>query len=461
MDSKNRWLEKAILIIYFAGYLVLSMTMALNQPHIDHVSVQELSPPDEASRILVPMYICNHGTLPTGFEEEVRIAPYGFSYALYNVFPYIIQGYSMRIVSHFTDSYDALVIAGRMVNVLFGFLMSIVVYLFGKKAFSDQRFRWIFCFGVTYLPQALFIHTYINTDSMAMLSTAMIAYGLYSAYREEIRIRNCLWIAFGIIFCSLSYYNAYGYILCSIILFFGLYCKKENGKTVYQWKQMWPKFWLVTGIVFLGAGWWFIRSYIILDGDFLGLSTLTKMKDLYGDSSIASQSTYQSRGISILTMLRENQFFTCAYQSFIAAFGSLSILPYGFVYQFYKLFGGLGFLSWLISFFRDRELRRLSGKAILFHCNMVLCILIPVILLIRYAYTMDYQAQGRYLLPSLIPLMYYLAKGFEHVSISEGRGKRVLQKSMTAFSILVIAVMMLGSITTVFCKALPQYLALK
>lgn len=33
-------------------------------------------------------------------------------------------------------------------------------------------------------------------------------------------------------------------------------------------------------------------------------------------------------------------------------------------------------------------------------------------LTIYYAYTTDYQNQGRYLLPALIPLMYYMTKGF-------------------------------------------------
>lgn len=439
----------------------MSITMAIYQPHIDHVSVQELSPPDEASRILVPMYICKHGTLPTGFEEEVRIAPYGFSYALYNVFPYIIQGYAMRAVSFFTDSFELLLYTGRFVNVFLGMIMCIVVYLLGKAAFQDQRFRWLFCFGVTYLPQALFVHTYINTDSCAMLSTAMILYGLYKAYQDRFDRKNALWIAFGIILCSLSYYNAYGYILCSILLFFGAYVKKENGKVSYDWKKMLPLCGLITGVVLVGAGWWFVRAFFLLDGDILGLSTLTKMKDLYGDASITYASTYKARGISVWTMIKENQFFTCAYQSFIAAFGSLSILPYGWVYQFYKLFFGFGVLNWCIALWTQRKLRKINGKRIFFHINMVLCIVIPMILLIRYAYTMDYQAQGRYLLPALIPFMYYIAKGYEHISSITFCNKIISSKIITVASMILIGMMIVSCETTVFARALPMYLEIK
>ncbi len=439
----------------------MSITLAIYQPHIDHVSVQELSPPDEASRILVPMYICKHGTLPTGFEEEVRIAPYGFSYALYNVFPYIVQGYAMRAAIGFTDSFEMLLYTGRFVNVIFGSIMCIVVYLLGKAAFTDQRFRWIFCFGVSYLPQALFVHTYINTDSCAMLSTAMITYGLYRAYQDRFNVRNSLWIAFGIILCSLSYYNAYGYILCSILLFFGAYVKKENKKIQYEWRKMLPLCGLITGVVLLGAGWWFIRAFILLDGDILGLSTLTKMKDLYGDVSITYAATYKARGISIITMIKENHFFTCAYQSFIAAFGSLCILPYGWVYQFYKLFFGVGVLSWCIALGTQRNLRMLNGKRIFFHCNMILCIVIPLVLLIRYAYTMDYQAQGRYLLPALVPVMYYMAKGYEHASNTEIAGKKISQKVITVASVVLVGMMVVSCATTVFVRALPMYLKIK
>lgn len=44
-------------------------------------------------------------------------------------------------------------------------------------------------------------------------------------------------------------------------------------------------------------------------------------------------------------------------------------------------------------------------------------------LTIYYAYTTDYQNQGRYLLPALIPLMYYMTKGIQKLSEISFRGR--------------------------------------
>lgn len=57
--------------------------------------------------------------------------------------------------------------------------------------------------------------------------------------------------------------------------------------------------------------------------------------------------------------------------------------------------------------------KMVTAKAAVLYGNLVLCIIIPFVLLVRYAYTIDYQAQGRYVLPSLVPLMYIICKSFD------------------------------------------------
>ena len=44
---------------------------------------------------------------------------------------------------------------------------------------------------------------------------------------------------------------------------------------------------------------------------------------------------------------------------------------------------------------------------------MVFCILVPVLLSVIYSYNIDYQPQGRYLMPVLIPFCYYCVRGLE------------------------------------------------
>lgn len=452
--------ERLVCLVYFTGFIMMAMVLVIYQPHVDFISEIPASPPDEYFRMLIPKFICEHGTLPTGLEEEVRITGCGFSYGLYNVLPYIIQGYVMRFVSIFTDSQLALLYAGRMVNVVSGVLMAWVVYLLGKRLFEDDRFRWLFCFAVMYLPENLFVHTYINTDSCCLLSTAMILYGLVYAYQEGFNYKNSLWLGIGIILCALSYYNAYGYILCSILLFVGYFVKKSNRPWSLDWKNMFKYGIFISIVVIIGAGWWFVRAYFVLDGDILGLKTKEQLALLYSLEETSPLNTYQAKGISVCQMLKENKFFQCLYDSFIAAFGSLGIRGNRWTYLSYKLLFGAGILGWIAGWVFDRDVRKLNGKKIFFHFNMFLCALLPLVIMIRYAYTMNYQHQGRYILPSLIPIMYYTVQGIRHLASIKLRGYRLpdwMVNTGVAFALFIAA----GSaFFMVFVQALPVYRSL-
>ncbi len=453
---KAIWMERLVCAVYFIGFFVMAVVMMVYQPHVDYLSEVPVSPPDEYFRMLIPQFICEHGTLPTGLEEEVRITGCGFSYGLYNVLPYIVQGYCMRFVNRFTDSQLALLYAGRAVNIVFGLLMAWVVYLLGKRIFADDRFRWLFCFAVMYLPMNLFVHTYINTDSCCMLSTAIILYALVCAYQDGFDYKNSIWLSVGIVLCALSYYNAYGYILSSIILFVGHFLRKQ-GRWSLDWKNMFRYGIFISVLVLLGAGWWFVRAYFVLDGDILGLKTKEQLALLYALEETSPLNTYQAKGISVWQMLRENQFFQCLYDSFIAAFGSLCIRGNRWTYLSYKLFFGAGILGGIAAWVFNPDLRKMSGRRIFFHLNMFLCAILPLVIMINYAYTMNYQHQGRYILPSLIPIMYYAVRGIE--LLANLRIKRlVLPRAVVNAGVAFALFIAVGSaVYMVFFSALPVY----
>ncbi len=455
-DGKRQNADRVILTGYLLGFLALALTVALRHPLAD-TPPQYANPPDEHARYLVPQFICRYGRIPTGMEEEIRIPGYGFSYGLYNVFPYIVQGYVMRFVRLFTDSELGLLYAARLVNVTFGVLMAAVVYLLGRRLFSDRRFRWLFCFGVMYLPQSIFIHTYVNTDSCCMLATAMMLYGIVCLYQDGISWKNSLWMSGGIILCALSYYNAYGYILSCILLFAAYFFRREKGGLRCRWKPMLRWGCLISAIVLLGIGWWFIRSYIVLDGDFLGLATREKMRDLFGVGK-EDLKTYQSMGLSVWYMLRERNTLEGAFYSFVAAYGSMSIYAGPWLYRLYKLFFGAGALGCLSYLCQRKGRARMSGRRLFFHANMIFCILMPFVLMVYYAYTMDYQHQGRYLLPGLIPLMYYAVRGIEELSLLR-IGKFSLPNWGANLGIVFCYLIIIaGTLDMILLRAVPVYM---
>ena len=76
--------------------------------------------PDEINRFRVVRFIYENGYLPRGDDPAVLIPGYGGSYAFQPMLTYILEGYLLRTVNLFTDRFDVLLIAARLVNVFFG-----------------------------------------------------------------------------------------------------------------------------------------------------------------------------------------------------------------------------------------------------------------------------------------------------------------------------------------------------
>lgn len=97
---------------------------------------------------------------------------------------------------------------------------------------------------------------------MYLLSTAIMILTLTVAYQDGSTLRNCLLLSVGIILCALSYYNAYGYILSSILLFIAYFAVDRPLSEAYKdyaWRQMLAKGILISAVVLLRISWQFIE----------------------------------------------------------------------------------------------------------------------------------------------------------------------------------------------------------
>lgn len=448
-----------IYLCYFGLYLVLGLSLLVIQPFGD--------PPDEYNRYLIPQYIAEHGTLPNGYEESILIEGYGFSYAFQPILPYMLQGYAMRFVRLFTDSQEALLYTARGVNLFLGLLTAWFVLLLSGKWFRDRRSGLLFAFLATFLPQSLFIHTYVNTDSCCMLSAAIMLYGLTLGLKSGFSNRSAYIMALGIILCALSYYNAYGYILSCILLFTLFYFTSSGGRIHFDCRTFFKKGCLISGIVLSGIAWWFIRSAILYEGDFLGLATRDRCAALHAlpEHHPDTRITWQNQGFSLWEMLRDSDFISLSVLSFIGIFGSMTIVTSIWVYRFYKalFFFGLVLSAVIPLSAAARREENASGRRVLrifYHVNMVFCILMPVFLSMYYSYTTDYQPQGRYLLPALLPLCYYTVRGLEKVCLPDripafmGRYRNHILTWCTVILCAIIAGM---AALTIYGYVLPYY----
>ena len=459
--------ELPVIILYFTLYCVIALSLLFRQPFGN--------PPDEVNRYLIPQYIAEHGTLPNGYDESIRIPDYGFSYAFQPILPYMAQGYVMRAVQCFTSDADTIFYAARLVDFVFGLIMAVFVLLLSRKWFKDKRLQYLFSFLVTFLPQSIFLHTYVNTDSCCMMSIAVMLYGLTCCLQNHFEYKSCLTMSIGIILCAMSYYNAYGFILSCILLFIAHYLSFCEGKLHLDWKPFLKKGVFISVLVLLGISWWFIRSYILYDGDFLGLRTRDLCGALYGNENMHPdvRVTYKIQNYTIPSMIFKSDFLVLSINSFICMVGPMIMATATWIYRFYKFLFLIGLLlSPLAIKFRNKEAGSAKRPALhaFFHINMVMCILIPCVLSITYSYSIDYQPQGRYIMPALIPLCFYCIMGIEQgvsllqkLLITLHKEKPVgkwCQHLLTGLSISLIGFIVIALLVTVYGYAFPYYAGL-
>ena len=205
MKRKKVSTETVVEILFFLFLLVFYLMWARVQPNG--------AGPDEPMRYQIAYYIYQHGSLPVGDDPAVRNVVWGISYAFSPILDYMIAAVFMKLVSFITTAPFALLMAARFVNILLGLGTVWLALDMGKRLF-DRRKAWIFAAFVGLLPGSLFVFTYVNCDALAVFSTAVIVYAWVRYLTEGWTYKNCIILAVGVAACSLSYYNAYGFILC-------------------------------------------------------------------------------------------------------------------------------------------------------------------------------------------------------------------------------------------------------
>ena len=448
MKKTDRFIEAVFLIFVFVITAVLASREAFGMM------------PDEFSHFEVVYYIYKHGVIPTGYEPQIQVPYWGASYAFQPILTYIIQGFVMRFIDLFTDSVYAIMFSARLVNCAFGVIMAYFVRRISCLIWDDRSLQWLFTFLIVLLPENLYIHSYINTDSMAAMSVAIIIYALIKGEEDDFANKTIVTLAAGVSLCLLSYYNAYGAVLIAVIWFFAHFIsghrnadpankgnnadpanKGNNADPANKsYRVMWKKFGLTTLLVCIMAGWWFVRSGILYHGDIFGLSARWELavKEAEPQYSPLMKQTFMSQGSSLKDMLLSGDYLKTVYRSFICVMGNFDIQTADVVYHIDKIILAVGIIFAILPLRANARFIRSHGGAsagcpgnsddstcyvddtvdkrhVRIYVELLLFadIVITVLLHMVYSYAYDWQPQGRYLLPMLVPLMYFLTLGFD------------------------------------------------
>lgn len=435
--------KKIIMAIFLIGLFCYYLIWTVSQPYN--------SCPDEKMKWDICKYIAEHNSIPDGRDESIRDSIWGISYAFQPILTYMICAVFVKIASIFTTQQFALVVAARLVSTISMTLTIYFVIKIANKLFKDKGiYKYLFIIFIAFQPITAFLASYINNDSTAILAISMIIYLWILGLESNWKTKHCILLGGAVGFCALTYYNAYGYILCSVLICLSSAVLNKMGA-----KEIAKKALIVASVAFAVAGWWFVRNAIIYDGDILG----TKTQNEYGDKYALEQykpsvrKTPENSNESIWHMLDEDAWANTTAKSFVGIFGYHSILMSNKIYYSYLglwLIGGLGCLLK----FKDLFIYKKEEKSkYILNYIFVIAIIIPILLSIIYSYTSDFQPQGRYIMGIIIPFVYFVVNGIQTMLEKFIKSEKIRNIIIIMVMLLIIAI----SFKAIFSYVRPAY----
>ncbi len=384
--------------------------------------------PDEQMRNRIAYWIFENGALPVGNEFELINNAYGFSYATLPFLPAMVSAVFMKIASFFTSSQSLIFLASRMVSVLSETAIAIVCFMIGDKLFKKKASSYLFALISCFLPQILFISGYFNNDVSALLGAYLIMYFLIYGKETCFNIKSLIGLSVSMAIVILSYYNAYGWIVVSVIfcVFSWLFDKRIENRARF----FFSRFSIVFLTTFALAGWFFIRNAVLHNGDFLGRTTCNLIAAEFEKAghAIHKFSPPKSQGIPVFSMLADGHWVKTVIASFVGVFGNMNISMPSSLYTAYYYIIGAGLVLGVLFAVAKKE-------NYLFKICMAIAGVFPAVLTVIYSYTSDYQPQGRYAMSLLPALAFFITYGFENLDlILEKLFKKAKSKSLPAFS---------------------------
>ena len=363
--------------------------------------------PDEVFRYKVAEWIAANNRLPTGYEDELVNPVWCYSYAFTPYLPSILAALFIKIVSLFTSAPRVLLFAARLVNVFAGMGTIYVALRAGDKLFENKGSVCFFAAVAAYLPQFTFLAGYLNNDVITALAAFMILDALLEGGRSGWNFRNMLYLAAGTGVCMLTYYFGYGWVLAAVAGFFytSLHVEKDR-------RQTFKKAGIIALMVFVIAGWYFIRNGIMYHGDFLGYSAQNDYVGIYAsEHGIIPANNPGMKSMHLRDMLHNGRWTETTMESFIGMFGGMIICLDGKFYDFYTLAFWMCIMLFVLYRYKTKE--KISTAFIMM---LLFEIAFPIVFSIYSSYTRDYSPQGRYLIAVLPAIAVFTSVGIDEFS---------------------------------------------
>lgn len=413
-----------ILLILIAIILLLCLYMP------------ESMAPDEDMRNDIPEWIFNRHELPIGNEPELTNNVWRFSYGFLPYLPSLIAVPLMHVFDLFSDSRSIIIIATRLISLLSFVGIYCTCVAISRRLFNSESELSLFIVSVLSIPQIVFLASYHNNDLPALFGCFLLFFSLIVGHENKWGIRDLTLFGMALVIISLTYYNALGFVACSLLYLLYDFAKlSKTNPDEFNLNGCAKKIFCIFAIWMICAGWVFIRNAVIYNGDFLGIIAQKNCAGHLLSLGLPTHQpfSYSRNNVPLLSMLIDNNWIIISAKSFFATFGYMDIYCKNWCYTFYFVFFGGGLILGVHRFISKRLMIELL-------C-LLISIVIPVLLSIYRSYTYDFQPQGRYLLPALPALAILSVLGWSGAAkffcglfddnLYKKRGYEIIMNSLT------------------------------
>ena len=319
-----------------------------------------------------------------------------YSYNIYPQFNYIVSAFFAVILHYFFKiNYE---IGSRYAGIFWGIIYIIFLYhiisSIEKNKYKATIITACFCF----VPQIIFISSYTNQDihSLAISSILVYTFMKLSSEINNESLNKITIIKFALA-CALLLVSKLNYII--YIPFIGSYliwlCFLKKRMHL---KQIFRMLITIIAIPMALSGFWYIRNKLLYN-DFIGQKYLLNEMSKYTPFGAE-----QRFNIDTLIFFIKNSFFFSIFSSAIAGFENMNLWLNESIYFILLI---LTLISWIFiscNLIENKDFEMIRYQMILF-----LFILGTLLLIIVNSIKYDYQPQGRYMFPAVVPTAMFMA----------------------------------------------------
>ena len=361
--------------------------------------------PDECLHFKTAQFFQTHQGFPIADKDEITFIRepdcVGTTYISTPFLNYIIASLSINLGNKFGIERGYL--AARMSSVFFGLIFVFFFYLFLRKMF-EKNILLVFAILIStiFIPQVTYIFSYLNHEAYSLASSSFllfISFYFYTLPKEKLKkVQNFVFLGFAVSLQLFSKSNFYLLLLIpAIILPYGFW----KDKKIYLKNLV-----VLVGLILILSGWFFLRNYLLYK-DLLGVKTYQ-----FITRSNFGTRTYVQAGWNLYDVLFKSQWLEETASSFYGRFGYMTVEIDPVMQWIFRFFVFLGIVGLIKKTLQIKKFRSWPTEKIFFIAKqqiffILFIFLIPINIAISLYNTLyfDFQNQGRYLFPVLMPLM--------------------------------------------------------